>query len=90
LDSIQQFKQAVFADDGARIGELAASDPEVKAKIDAPLFYFDSPAIVIAAGQGKRHAVDALLAAGADINARSSWWAGSFGVLDNASPEISA
>ena len=29
--------------------------------------------------------IDALLRAGADIDARSDWWAGSFGVLDYAS-----
>ena len=32
--------------------------------------------------------IDVLLDAGADINARSHWWAGSFGVLDSADPEL--
>ena len=32
--------------------------------------------------------LDVLLEAGADINARSRWWAGGFGLLDNASPEL--
>ena len=34
--------------------------------------------------------LDALLDAGADINARSRWWAGGFGLLDWASPELAA
>jgi ankyrin repeat protein len=34
--------------------------------------------------------LDALLDAGADINARSQWWAGGFGLLDSASPELAA
>jgi hypothetical protein len=29
-----------------------------------------------------REMLDVLLEAGADINARSRWWAGSFGILD--------
>jgi len=34
--------------------------------------------------------LEALLEAGADINARSKWWAGGFGLLDQASPEVAA
>jgi ankyrin repeat protein len=32
--------------------------------------------------------LDALLEAGADINGRSRWWAGGFGLLDLAQPEV--
>jgi hypothetical protein len=32
--------------------------------------------------------LDVLLEAGADINARSNWWAGGFGLLDCADPEL--
>ncbi len=35
-----------------------------------------------------RSMVDLLLAAGADIDQRSDWWAGSFGVLDSASDDL--
>jgi ankyrin repeat protein len=34
--------------------------------------------------------LDVLLAAGADINARSTWWAGGFGLLDSAAPDLAA
>jgi hypothetical protein len=34
--------------------------------------------------------LDVLLAAGADLNAKSSWWAGGFGLLHGASPELAA
>jgi hypothetical protein len=34
--------------------------------------------------------LDVLLAAGADMNAKSSWWAGGFGLLHGASPELAA
>jgi ankyrin repeat protein len=34
--------------------------------------------------------LDVLLAAGADLDARSRWWAGGFGLLHQASPELAA
>src|SRR3989475_534378 len=34
--------------------------------------------------------LEVLLAAGADINAKSRWWAGGFGLLHGASPELAA
>jgi hypothetical protein len=34
--------------------------------------------------------LDALLAAGADLNAKSQWWAGGFGILHGANPELAA
>jgi hypothetical protein len=34
--------------------------------------------------------IDVLLAAGADVNARSQWWAGGFGLLHTADPELAA
>jgi hypothetical protein len=34
--------------------------------------------------------LDVLVAAGADLNAKSSWWAGGFGLLDGASSELAA
>ena len=56
-------------------------DPSVAAILDQPWWDFDAPAIVFAAGRGNREAIDLLLAAGADINGRSQWWAGGFSVL---------
>jgi len=88
VDFAQRFKQAVLHDDGASIRQLFAEHPDWKSRIDEPLFAFDSPAIVMAAGRGKRDGIDALLEMGADINARSSWWAGGFGVLDNDRHDI--
>jgi ankyrin repeat protein len=35
-----------------------------------------------------RELIDVLISAGADINARSDWWAGSFGVLDTCAPDF--
>ncbi len=87
---IEQIRAAVFAGDGNALTQLIESHPGLKSQIDDPLFPFDSPGIVFAAGRGRRQIVDALLNAGANINARSQWWAGGFGVLDSADPELAA
>src|SRR5260370_22645011 len=89
-DVIEQIRAAVFADDGEALTQLIESHPGLKARIDDPLFPCDSPAIVFAASRGRRQIVHTLLNAGANINARSQWWAGSFGVLDSAGPELAA
>jgi len=85
---VEQVRKAVFSDDGEALTQLMESHPELKAQVNDPLFPFDQPAIVFAAGRGRRQIVEALLNAGANINARSQWWAGSFGVLDSAGPEL--
>ena len=60
--------------------------------IDEPLpnYSFDTPAIVAAVGKQNRDMIDALLDFGANINQRTRWWAGGFGVLDSANPELAA
>ncbi|MEO5511882.1 MAG: ankyrin repeat domain-containing protein [Longimicrobiales bacterium] len=49
---------------------------------------FGATPLLEAVGRGDRAAIVALLDAGADINERSDWWAGSFGVLDSSPPEL--
>ncbi|MBC8164280.1 MAG: ankyrin repeat domain-containing protein [Bryobacteraceae bacterium] len=83
------FRRAVTDRDAIRLRGLLDSNPELKLRIDEPLFAFDTPAIVHAAGGGSREVIEVLIAAGADVNARSRWWAGSFGVLDSADPALS-
>ncbi len=90
MDFTERFKHAVSHADAAALRQLFAEHPEWKSRIDDPLFAFDQPAIVIAAGSGKRELIDALLEMGARIDARSTWWAGSFGVLDNDRHDIAA
>ncbi len=86
-DIIEQIKTAFRKDDAASVGELLARHPELKSKINEPLADFDSPAIL---GARSREMLDVLLEAGADINAKSRWWAGGFGLLHSASPELAA
>jgi ankyrin repeat protein len=85
--AIEQIKAAFRQDDAASVRELLARHPELKAKINEPIGGFDSPAILAVRS---REMLDVLLAAGADINAKSRWWAGGFGLLHSASPELAA
>ena len=56
-------------------------------RVNDPIGPFDSPPLNSARS---REMIDALLAAGADLNAKSRWWAGGFGVTHLASPELAA
>ena len=91
-DPAEALIAAINADDAALVREVLARHPVLKTTIDEPLpnFHFDSPALIGAVNKGNRAMIDALLEAGANINARTKWWAGSFGVLDNCSPELAA
>lgn len=86
-DIIEQVKAAFHQDDAASVRELLARHPDLKAKINEPLAAFDAPAIVCVRS---REMLDVLLAAGADLNAKSRWWAGGFGLLHSASPELAS
>jgi ankyrin repeat protein len=49
---------------------------------------FDSPSVLVAAGCQNLELLDLLLENGADINAKSAWWAGSFAVMHGASEKM--
>jgi ankyrin repeat protein len=86
-DPMDLFKKAFAEQDAARFRELLEAHPEVKAKINDPVAAFDAPVITQVCN---REMLDVLLEAGADINAKSRWWAGGFGLLDGADPELAA
>jgi len=81
MTPIERFDAAVRAGQAEQAQELLAGHADICACIDEPRFDFDSPAI----HQGKKNLplVDVLLRHGADINARSRWWAGGFGILES-------
>lgn len=78
---------AVRADDAARVAQVLERYPELTSSLDDPMpdGAFGATPLLGAVHAGNREMIDVLLRAGADINARSHWWAGSFGVLDNDS-----
>lgn len=81
----RELLHAILADDPARAGALLGRSPALRARLDEPLpdQGFGTTALLLAVQRGSRDMVDVLLRAGADINARSRWWAGGFGVLDD-------
>jgi ankyrin repeat protein len=87
VDPIELFKQAFANDDVRTVRDLFQRYPELKGKVNEPIAAFDAPAIAQARS---REMLDALLEAGGDINAKSRWWAGGFGLLHGAAPELAA
>src|SRR6185369_15898064 len=81
------FKQAFMDDDAVAFAELLTRFPEMKARVNDPIGPFDSPLVTCVTS---RDMLDVLLAAGADINAKSRWWAGGFGLLHSATPDLAA
>ena len=86
-DPLELFKKAFAEHDAVLFRKLLERHPELKAKINEPVAAFDAPAITCV---HSREMLDVLLEAGADINARSRWWAGGFGLLHGANPELAA
>jgi ankyrin repeat protein len=82
---IQKAHEALCGDNAAGMRELLARHPELKARVNDPVGAFDSPAILSVRSAAM---LDVLLEAGADLNAKSRWWAGGFGLLHTVSPEL--
>ncbi|REE88995.1 ankyrin repeat protein [Paenibacillus taihuensis] len=87
--AIERFKQAVTSQDTPAASQCLCEFPFLVERINEPWFSFDSPAIVTAAASGSQEMVDLLLENGADLSAKSSWWAGGFGVLHHDHHELS-
>jgi ankyrin repeat protein len=85
VDPIASFVAAVHQGDAVSAADLLKKHSDLKRRLNDPLpgFYFGGTALLAAVGRGDRAMIDLLLANGADVNRRSDWWAGSFGVLDS-------
>ena len=81
----QALAAAVETNDAQLVRQVLDRFPELKGKLDEELVggSFGKTPLLAAVYRGNREMVDALLEAGANINQRSHWWAGSFGVLDH-------
>jgi len=82
------FRAAVETGDVDHVRQLFRSHPDLVSRINEPMFAFDSPAVHVA--RTNLDLLDLLLAHGADINARTSWAKGGFGLLEQVSPEQAA
>ena len=84
---VDDLKAALAADDADSVRAILTRHSQLEAQIDQPIGPFDTPAIV---NVRSRAMLDVLLDAGANIDARSRWWAGGFGLLDLADPALAA
>ncbi len=82
---VDLFVDAVRAGDVETVQRLIDKHPKVAAKVNAPLFDFGRRAVH--AARENLAMLDLLLARGADINAKSDWEHGGFGILEEARPE---
>ena len=86
----KEYIEAVNKGDANRVKSLLADNKDLHEYINEPWFSFDAPAIVFAASIVNRPLVDVLLDAGADIDAKSSWWAGGTSALQHAAGSMLA
>jgi ankyrin repeat protein len=89
-DGVEALTAAIKANDAELVRGVVLRHPALQSRINEPLadHDFDMPALLVAVQKENREMVEALLDSGANINERSRWWAGSFGVLDFASPGL--
>jgi len=89
---MEALRTAILSDDAARLAALLEARPELRGRLDEgdPAFHFGATPLLLAVGRRNREIIDLLLRAGAGINARSNWWAGSFGVLDDCDRDLAA
>lgn len=90
LTPAEMLTSAVRASDSARVARVLKEHPELKAQLNEPLAGYGAgmQALIAAVQRTDRDTIDVLLANGADLNARSHWWAGGIGVLDECSPDL--
>lgn len=87
-DPMAALLSAVRAGDVERARRLLSRHPSLADRLDDPIGDFGGTLLLTAAGAGNVPVAELLLDAGADVNARSDWWAGSFGVLDTCPPAM--
>jgi ankyrin repeat protein len=86
---LEKFKEAIDRDDPESLSKLLKLKPSLRKHLNDPIFTFDSPAMLrVIQGKNAIRMVRLLTQYGADPNARSGWWAGSFSALDHARPEV--
>ncbi|MBT8399020.1 MAG: hypothetical protein KJO98_00970 [Rhodothermia bacterium] len=77
---------AVSRGDVAEVRALFNRHPELAEHVNEPLFAFDSPALF--ACRDNLELVDLLIEHGADLNKKTDWWAGGFGIIEGVDASI--
>ena len=80
---------ALHAGDVERVRTLLEDHADVRAAVNEPISYFNSRPV--ARATKNLPLLDLLLAYGADLNLKSTWWAGGFGLMEyDCTPEEAA
>jgi ankyrin repeat protein len=89
-DDLAALVAAVRSGDTSAATALVERSPGLRDRLNDPLpgLPFDATILQPAVAQQHRDMIDLLIGFGADINGRSHWWAGGFGHLDLAPPEL--
>lgn len=90
-DPVESLVNAVKSNDLPRLTEVLERLPALRGGgLDEPFsgLPFGGTLLLTAVSHGNREMIDLLLASGADINRKSHWWAGGFGVLDTTAPDL--
>jgi ankyrin repeat protein len=84
-DPVEALAAALKTRQAAPVAEVLSRFPSVKARLNEPVpgGAFGATPLIVAVQQANHALVDVLLAAGANINQRSHWWAGGFHVLED-------
>jgi ankyrin repeat protein len=82
---VELFMVAVEKGDVDQVRQLFRSHPDLISRINEPMFGFKTPAVHVA--RTNLNLLDLLLAHGADLNIRTGWEKGGFGVLEQVTPE---
>ena len=78
--NVERFVAALHADDLDAVRALLEQHADVRDAVNAPISYFDSRPV--ARASKNLPMLDLLLSYGADINLKSAWWAGGFGLME--------
>ena len=89
MTPVEQFLIALHTSDVERVRQLLEEHADVRAIVNEPISYFNSRPV--ARATRNLPMLDVLLAHGADLNLKSTWWAGGFGLLEHdITPEEAA
>ncbi len=87
-EEVDLVHEALEACDWTTLRRLFDQQPSLRARLDDPVFPFDTPALVRFASHQDLEAIDVLLELGADPNRRTGWWAGGFHPLHWARGQV--
>lgn len=89
-DPVEALVAAVRADNIGRVKRLLADHKDLRARLndDLPGLHFGSTVLMPAVENQSTEMIDVLLGSGANIDVKTHWWAGGFGLIETADAKI--